>query len=58
MTSFAEYDQFDGIIMEGLPHSEYELGSGAGSIVSTAKDLLRFMKAIVTGKLISPGLKE
>jgi D-alanyl-D-alanine carboxypeptidase len=31
---------------------------GAGSIASTAKDLLRFMKAIITGELISPGLKE
>jgi D-alanyl-D-alanine carboxypeptidase len=31
---------------------------GAGSIASTAKDLLRFMKAIATGELISPGLKE
>lgn len=31
---------------------------GAGSIVSTADDLLRFMKAVYTGELISPQLKE
>jgi D-alanyl-D-alanine carboxypeptidase len=31
---------------------------GAGSIVSTADDLLRFMKAVYTGELLSPQLRE
>jgi len=53
----------EGICTEYTSWKDYSIQNmtwdlGAGSIVSTAEDLLRFMKAIVKGELISEGLKE
>ena len=62
-----EYDipagKAEGICSEYTSWTDYSIQNmswdlGAGSIVSTVKDLLRFMKAIETGELISPGLKK